>query len=204
MEAEQAEQVTDLRRAILHEIREVKRKLLSQTEDELKGIQGLTVMQNAALTTELEYQSKKTEDFLQANRERQLEIQMLQRELRDCESTEVELARRSQFCQQAIKKYRSRIASLKDELQQAKERASFVDPKTIQDQELSNYLQSSISTYEDKLRALKSRIEEQQEDHRKLQARVNETRTGYSKLCFLLTDFIEGQTQTKPDLLTNQ
>ena len=49
---------------MLGEIREVKKKLLAQSHEELNGIQRLTVVQNAALTTELEDQSKKTEDFL--------------------------------------------------------------------------------------------------------------------------------------------
>ena len=54
-------QIDKLRKDMLLQIRAVKVKMLNMNEDQLVGTTKLTVIQNASLTGELEYQSKQTE-----------------------------------------------------------------------------------------------------------------------------------------------
>ena len=51
-------QIDKLRKDMLLQIRAVKVKMLNMNEDQLVGTTKLTVIQNASLTGELEYQSK--------------------------------------------------------------------------------------------------------------------------------------------------
>ena len=52
---------------MLLQIREVKVKMLNMNEDQLVGTTKLTVIQNAQLTGELEYQSMQTEHLMYKN-----------------------------------------------------------------------------------------------------------------------------------------
>ena len=61
IEHEKVIQIDNLRKEMLLQIRAVKIKMLNMNEDQLVGTTKLTVIQNASLTGELEYQSKQTE-----------------------------------------------------------------------------------------------------------------------------------------------
>ena len=65
---------------------------------------GLSCLQNHQLTTELEYQSKQTEQLLFRNNKMKVKIETLNREIQIHREVEKELAKRSHFCQKVIKR----------------------------------------------------------------------------------------------------
>ena len=66
------------------------------------------------MTTELEYQSKQTEDLLYKNTKMKSQIETFQREIDIHKEVEKELAKRSHFCQKVIKRLRSEIKEFED------------------------------------------------------------------------------------------
>ena len=71
IEQEKVHMIDNLRKEMLMQIRDVKVKMLNMNEDELKGTTKLTVVQNAQLTGELEYQSMQTETLMYQNKSMQ-------------------------------------------------------------------------------------------------------------------------------------
>lgn len=98
---------------MLMEIRAVKIKMLNMNEDQLVGTTKLTVIQNAQLTGELDYQSKQSEHLMYKNHQMTGIISTLTRDLADHKEVENELAKRSHFCQKVVKKYKDQIKELK-------------------------------------------------------------------------------------------
>jgi len=72
----------------------------------------LTILQNHQLTTELEYQSKQTEQLLIRNNKMQIKIETLNRDIQIHKEVEKELAKRSHFCQKVIKRLKLQIKDL--------------------------------------------------------------------------------------------
>ena len=66
------------------------------------------------MTTELEYQSKQTEDLLYKNTKMKSQIETFKREIDIHKEVEKELAKRSHFCQKVIKRLRSEIKEFED------------------------------------------------------------------------------------------
>lgn len=91
-------QIDNLRKEMLMQIREVKIQMLNMNEDQLVGTTKLTVIQNASLTGELEYQSKQTEHQMYKNQQMHTIIKQLTQDLADHQQVENELAKRSHFC----------------------------------------------------------------------------------------------------------
>ena len=102
IEKDKIKQIDDLRKEMLLQIRAVKVKMLNMNEDQLVGTTKLTVIQNAQLTGELEYQSMQTEHLMYKNHQMTGIIQNLQKDLADHKEVENELAKRSHFCQKVI------------------------------------------------------------------------------------------------------
>ena len=75
-------QIDKLRKDMLLQIRAVKVKMLNMNEDQLVGTTKLTVIQNASLTGELEYQSKQTEHQMYKNHQMRGVIKTLKRDSR--------------------------------------------------------------------------------------------------------------------------
>lgn len=66
------------------------------------------------MTTELEYQSKQTEDLLYKNTKMKTQIETLKREIDIHKEVEKELAKRSHFCQKVIKRLRGELKEQED------------------------------------------------------------------------------------------
>lgn len=94
--------IDNLRKEMLLQIRAVKVKMLNMNEDQLVGTTKLTVIQNAQLTGELEYQSMQTEHLMFKNHQMTGIISNLAKDLADHKEVEKELAKRSHFCQKVI------------------------------------------------------------------------------------------------------
>ena len=88
--------------------------MLALNDEQLKTTTRLTILQNHQLTTELEYQSKQTEDLLYKNTKMKSQIETFKREIDIHKEVEKELAKRSHFCQKVIKRLRSEIKEFED------------------------------------------------------------------------------------------
>lgn len=77
------QEIEKLRKEMLLQIRAVKVNMLNLNEEQLVGTTKLTVIQNAQLTGELEYQSKQTEHLMFKNHQMTTMIKTLSRDLLD-------------------------------------------------------------------------------------------------------------------------
>lgn len=66
---------------MLYKIKETKANLLALNDQQLQTTTRLTILQNHQLTTELEYQSKQTEQLLARNNNMKSKIETLNREI---------------------------------------------------------------------------------------------------------------------------
>lgn len=66
-EREKIQATEKLRKEMLYKIKETKANLLALNDEQLQTTTRLTILQNHQLTTELEYQSKQTEQLLYKN-----------------------------------------------------------------------------------------------------------------------------------------
>jgi hypothetical protein len=103
-EREKIQATEKLRKDMLYKIKETKANLLALNDEQLQTTTRLTILQNHQLTTELEYQSKQTEQLLFKNNKMKTQIETLKRDIEIHKEVEKELAKRSHFCQKVIKK----------------------------------------------------------------------------------------------------
>ncbi len=98
LEKEKNERMEKMRKEMLLEVKQVKTDMLNFTEDKLQGTTRLTIKQNKQLTSELEFQSKQTENLIYQNGTMAAEIKALRKDLKLHQEVEKELAKRSHFC----------------------------------------------------------------------------------------------------------
>jgi hypothetical protein len=106
-EREKIKATETLRKEMLHKIKETKANLLALNDEQLQTTTRLTILQNHQLTTELEYQSKQTEQLLYKNNTMKAQIDTLKRDIQIHKEVEKELAKRSHFCQKVIKRLKA-------------------------------------------------------------------------------------------------
>lgn len=114
LEVEKNERMEKMRKEMLQEVKHVKVDMLNFNEDKLQGTTRLTIKQNKQLTSELEFQSKQTENLIFQNGTMASEIKALEKDLKLHQEVEKELAKRSHFCQKVINKYKEAIKTLKE------------------------------------------------------------------------------------------
>ena len=103
---EMLQKLEQLKRDNLFQLKQMKAKLLAQNDEQLQTTTKLTILQNMQLTTELDYQSRQTEDLIMKNQKMKEQIDSLKRDIAIHKDVEKELAKRSQFSQQVIKRLR--------------------------------------------------------------------------------------------------
>ncbi len=111
-EREKIQATEKLRKDMLYKIKETKANLLALNDEQLQTTTRLTILQNHQLTTELEYQSKQTEQLLFKNNKMKTQIETLKRDIEIHKEVEKELAKRSHFCQKVIKKLKQQVNEL--------------------------------------------------------------------------------------------
>ena len=121
-----------MRKEMLLEVKQVKTDMLNFTEDKLQGTTRLTIKQNKQLTSELEFQSKQTENLIFQNGTMAAEIKALQKDLKLHQEVEKELAKRSHFCHKVIEKYQDQLKKAKEALENVK---NGVETKPDEDEE---------------------------------------------------------------------
>ena len=95
---EQAQEIDKLRKEQLFQLKKTKAKLLALNDEQLQTTTKLTILKNQQLTTELEHQSKQTEQLIYKNNKMKTKIETLKRDVEIHKEVEKELAKRAQFC----------------------------------------------------------------------------------------------------------
>ena len=114
-EREKIQATEKLRKEMLYKIKETKANLLALNDEQLQTTTRLTILQNHQLTTELEYQSKQTEQLLYKNSKMKTQIDTLKRDIQIHKEVEKELAKRSHFCQKVIKRLKQQVKDMQSE-----------------------------------------------------------------------------------------
>lgn len=112
IERERAKVTEGLRREMLFKIKETKASMMAMADEQAATTTRLNLLQNQQLTSELEYQSKQTEQLLATNQKLQKRIEALTRDVHIHQSVEKELAKRSHFSQKIIKRLKERVREL--------------------------------------------------------------------------------------------
>jgi hypothetical protein len=128
-EQDKVTKVAGIQQQMLDKISKTKTSLMKLKTDQLDTTTKLTVLQNHQLTTELEYQSKQTENLLFKHAQAQEQVNSLKRDIEIHKQVEAELARRSHFCQKLIKKLSAKIKTLEEELE--KKKGGFSEGKSV-------------------------------------------------------------------------
>lgn len=98
MDRQKINAVYDLRKEMLFKIKETKANLLAINDEQLQTTTRVTILQNHQLTTELEYQSKTSEELIKKNSDQAQEITKFKQDIKVHKDVEKELAKRSHFC----------------------------------------------------------------------------------------------------------
>ena len=114
-EREKIQATEKLCKEMLYKIKETKANLLALNDEQLQTTTRLTILQNHQLTTELEYQSKQTEQLLYKNSKMKTQIDTMKRDIQIHKEVEKELAKRSHFCQKVIKRLKQQVKDLQSE-----------------------------------------------------------------------------------------
>lgn len=206
---------------MLYKIKETKANLLALNDEQLQTTTRLTILQNHQLTTELEYQSKQTEQLLFKNNKMKTQIETLKRDIEIHKEVEKELAKRSHFCQKVIKKLKQQVNELEQEKNDStnkrqsgianlkglrnsqvspKKKDPLLDESRVND-DLINYLESKLEEIEKKLANTQNEYESLQGDYMELQDKMNLSREKYKRAALLLTDFLDDLLTSTPNIL---
>lgn len=209
---------------MLYKIKETKANLLALNDEQLQTTTRLTILQNHQLTTELEYQSKQTEQLLFKNNKMKSQIETLKRDIEIHKEVEKELAKRSHFCQKVIKRLKQQVKELEQEktemltkrggnqpgianlkglrnsLGSPKRKDPLLDDSKGND-DLINYLEQKLEEIEKKLAGTQNEYEALQNDYAELQDKMNMSREKYKRAALLLTDFLDDLLTSTPNVL---
>ncbi len=191
-----------MRKEMLLEVKQVKTDMLNFTEDKLQGTTRLTIKQNKQLTSELEFQSKQTENLIYQNGTMAGEIKALQKDLKLHQEVEKELAKRSHFCHKVIQKYQDQVKNYTQQLEDIKngnagdnnELAEIEKNKDTQ--ELAAFLEKRTAEIDGKLKAAQSDLEGLQEEHALMVAKVARERRKFQNCALLLSEYLDAVLQS--------
>lgn len=192
LEVEKNERMEKMRKEMLQEVKQVKVDMLNFNEDKLQGTTRLTIKQNKQLTSELEFQSKQTENLIFQNGTMASEIKTLEKDLKLHQEVEKELAKRSHFCQKVIAKYKDAIKTLKEAIADPANVSPDQPPESRDNtDELTQYLQQRIADIEGKLKAAVSDLESLREEHALMVAKVTKERRKFQNSALLLSEYLD-------------
>lgn len=99
-----------------YKVKETQANLMALNDEQLQTTTRLTILQNHQLTTELEYQSKQTEQLLAKNDKMQVQIDTLKRNISLHKQMEKQLAKRAHASQGQIAGLKRTAEELEHEL----------------------------------------------------------------------------------------
>mmetsp|Transcript_15060 Transcript_15060/g.13215 ORF Transcript_15060/g.13215 Transcript_15060/m.13215 type:complete len:437 (+) Transcript_15060:258-1568(+) len=197
-EEEKHQAIEKLRKDMLFQIKETKAQLLSLNDAELQNTTKLTIQQNHQLTSELEFQSKQTETLLYKNNKMSDQIIALRKDIEIHKQVENELAKRSHFCQKVIKKLRSKLKELAEEISNAKKNKN---PKTktknndkwdgTKKEELIGFLESKLEEIRKRLENTQNKYDGLKKRYILLYEKLKHSREKYRRTVLLLTDYLD-------------
>eukprot|EP00356_Strombidium_inclinatum_P006937 CAMPEP_0170510228 /NCGR_PEP_ID=MMETSP0208-20121228/65657_1 /TAXON_ID=197538 /ORGANISM="Strombidium inclinatum, Strain S3" /LENGTH=175 /DNA_ID=CAMNT_0010793677 /DNA_START=51 /DNA_END=578 /DNA_ORIENTATION=- len=168
-EREKIQATEKLRKEMLYKIKETKANLMALNDEQMQTKTRLTILQNHQLTTELEHQSKQTEELLLKNNKLRSQIEKIRRDINIHKEIEKELAKRSHFCQKVIKKLKDKAQDLDHEkgLYKSEEPPKPIEPegKKQNDEEMINFLETKLEQIEKQLKTTHSTYEQLQTDY---------------------------------------
>ena len=218
MERDKIKATEDLRKEMLYKIKETKANLLALNDEQLQTTTTLTILQNKQLTTELEYQSKQTENLLFRNNKMKAQIDTLKRDIQIHKEVEKELAKRSHFCQKVIKRLKQQVKDLEAEKADGDSRKPAVmgmsgghsrrnksymgeSQQNKANEDLINFLEHKLEEIEKKLQRTQGEYELLQTDYVDLQAKMNMSREKYKRAALLMTEFLDDLLNQTPNIL---
>ena len=199
---------------MLYKIKETKANLLALNDEQLQTTTRLTILQNHQLTTELEYQSKQTEQLLYKNSKMKTQIDTMKRDIQIHKEVEKELAKRSHFCQKVIKRLKQQVKDLQSE--KTENRPHIMGGQTQRksnggntnmvannkaNEDLINFLEHKLEEIEKKLQRTQSEYELLQSDYVELQDKMNMSREKYKRAALLMTEFLDDILNQTPNIL---
>mmetsp|Transcript_8629 Transcript_8629/g.13368 ORF Transcript_8629/g.13368 Transcript_8629/m.13368 type:complete len:288 (-) Transcript_8629:248-1111(-) len=226
-EREKIQATEKLRKEMLYKIKETKANLLALNDEQLQTTTRLTILQNHQLTTELEYQSKQTEQLLYKNNKMKAQIETQKRDIQIHKEVEKELAKRSHFCQKVIKRLKQQVKDLEAEKAEsghgkpavmglgsggtsrgkpgAKAFMGGADPAQAAtnkaNEDLINFLEHKLEEIEKKLQRTQNEYEQLQHDYVELQDKMNVSREKYKRAALLMTEFLDDILNQTPNIL---
>ena len=213
-EREKIQATEKLRKEMLYKIKETKANLLALNDEQLQTTTRLTILQNHQLTTELEYQSKQTEQLLYKNSKMKTQIDTMKRDIQIHKEVEKELAKRSHFCQKVIKRLKQQVKDLQSE--KTENRPHIMGGQTQRksnggnanmvannkaNEDLINFLEHKLEEIEKKLQRTQSEYELLQSDYVELQDKMNMSREKYKRAALLMTEFLDDILNQTPNIL---
>lgn len=217
-ERDKIQAIEKLKKEMKHKIQETKANLYALNNEQLQTTTRLTILQNHQLTTELEHQSKQTEDLLEKNQQLSTQIEQAERDIKIHKEMEKELAKRSHFCQKVIKK-------LKDEAEELEEQRNALPKKNASamlensqnlddrnsnsnqemvDEEMINFLELKLEQIEKQLKQTQQQYETLHTDYINLQDKLNQGREKYKRAALLMSEFLHDIIEDKSNILTDQ
>ena len=210
-EEEKHQAIEKLRKDMLFQIKETKAQLLSLNDAELQNTTKLTIQQNHQLTSELEFQSKQTETLLYKNNKMSDQIVALKKDIEIHKQVENELAKRSHFCQKVIKKLRSKLKELTEEISNAKKNKTTKVKAKNDDKWDKQKKEELIGFLERRLEEIKNRLENTENKYEGLKKRyillyekLKHSREKYKRTVLLLTDYLDDLLNSSEQVLSTE
>ena len=186
---------------------------MALNDEQLQTTTRLTILQNHQLTTELDYQSKQTENLVQTSDEMTKKIEILKRNISLHKNIEKKLAKRAYKSQKVIEELKSESEALEKEknsiLRHREVRAGEQSRQNnkqdqLEGEDLIDFLESKLEGIERKLALSQSDYEELQNDCLEIQDKLSFQKEKYKRAALLLTEFLEDLLSQKPNILREQ
>jgi hypothetical protein len=137
LDRKKAVEIDQLKKEMLHKIRDTRDTLRLKTRDQLDATTKRTIMENEQMTTELHFQSRETERLLAKNARLLEETAQLKRAVALHEEVEHELARRTHVYQKLIRKLHFKLKQGEDSQASTMLPSQSLEPSTQDSKEKS-------------------------------------------------------------------
>lgn len=204
--------IQKLRSEMLYKIKETKANLLALNDEQLQTTTRLTILQNHQLSSELEHQSKQTEELLEKNKQLNMEMEKIKRDIAIHKELETELAKRSHFCQKVIQKLKAQAEALEAEKASLPEvTGQRVGGDTTEgqvnaqgaDEEMINFLELKLENIEKQLKQTQAHYEQLHSDYSALQEKLSEGTEKYKRAALLMSEFLHDILEDRSNILTD-
>jgi len=201
-------------------VKETQANLMALNDEQLQTTTRLTILQNHQLTTELDYQSKQTENLVAKNDEMTKKIEVLKRNISLHKNIEKKLAKRAYKSQKVIAELKGEAEKLEkqknalnvpdgskqEQNSRYKNNGGPFDGNgdNLEGEDLIDFLESKLEGIEKKLSRSQADYEELQNDCLEIQDKLSFQKEKYKRAALMLTEFLEDLLSQKPNILKDQ